>query len=677
MLVLLHLQRKHGFPFGYELLVGRAAYAVDPAAAGQRPIVDMDLAPRDVDGQVRFAGDVAILRPVDPAQGNRRLFFDWGNRGNKRALIHFNDAAGSNDPATSAHAGNCFLMRRGYTVVWAGWQGDLLAGEGRMRLDVPVAEQDGRPVRGPVRVEYVGRAGVTTLPLSAWTAARSHPTISLDTRDATLTRRRYADSPREAIAPEQWCFARLEGGVGLDNQGAEQALVPSRDHIHVNGGFEPGWIYELIYTAEAPLVLGLAHAAVRDLVSYLRYDPLPDNPLQGSIDCAYGWGRSQGGRVIRDFIYAGFNADEVGRRVFDGLLPHASGAGRVCATRFAQMTHPGSQQYEDHFNPSDEFPFAYAVTTDHLTGRNDGILKRPDTDPLVIHTQTASEYWQRRGSLVHTDTQGNDLAQPDNVRIYFWSGIQHAGDPRLKTAGRGAGQNDVNVVSSPGFYRAMLDAMDRWATDGTAPPASRIPTRAGGTLVTAEEWRRQFPSIAGTELPAGPNRFRLLDYGPGAVNGVHARQPPKVVDGSEYTVLVPAVDSDGNDVAGVRAPMVTAPLGTYTGWNMRRRGHGHGAMHRLTGSTIPFAETIEERVLTRDSRAAIPERYPGSADYVAAIGAAARQLVAAGFMIPQDVEPTEATAVEWARAAHDFHLPAAPPGTKTFDPEPPRPATKR
>ena len=255
----------------YERLVGRARFAVDPGAPAQQGITDIEKAPTDADGLVRFAGDFSLLKPVDP-------------------------------------------------------------------------------VSGPVRVEYIAdRSGITTFPLSGHASTRSHPTVSLDPREASLTRRRYPDDERLAVPPESWHFARIEGGVGLDNQGTEQALIPSDTHIHIPGGFEPGWIYELVYTGRDPLVLGLGHAAVRDFVSFLRY--AADNGAGlGTIEKAYAWGRSQTGRCIRDFVYRGFNADAAGCKVFDGILPHVAGAGRKWLNhRFANAVVSGGQQYEDHF----------------------------------------------------------------------------------------------------------------------------------------------------------------------------------------------------------------------------------------------------------------------------------------------------------------------------------------
>jgi len=662
-----------GHAFGgvgaYERLSGQALFAVDPLADANRDVVDLDKAPRDSRGLVAFAADFMILKPVDLARGNRRVFYDYGNRGHKRALQYFNDAPHSNDPFTLAHAGNGFFMRRGYSVAWVAWEGDMLPGDGRMVLDVPVATESGNPITGRVRVEFIpdGAPNIgpaTTMPLSGRIAAHSYRTASMDTRDAVFTRRRYPYDPPEIIASDKWSFAVALAGEGAETKATEHAVVPSDWHIHYPAGFVPGWIYELTYTARDPKVMGLGHVAVRDFVGFLKYNRTDANPLRG-IEKAYGWGRSQTGRCLRDFIYRGYNADTTGRRVFDGAIPHVAGAGRKWMNhRFANPIVSGGQQYEDHFNIADSFPFSYAWSTDHLTGKEDAILKRPDTDPLVFHTQSSTEYWVRRGSLAHTDTLGNDLAQPDTVRVYLWSSSQHGADPLLKGPQRGIGQNYSNNVHTSPFFRAMLDAMDAWATHGTAPPDSRIPTRAGGTLVDYDTWRRQFPAIPGVAPLVEPNVLTLLDFGPEADKGI-LREPPEIVHGKNspdgtpglrYTVLVPAVDRDGNDIPGVRAPMVEAPLGTYTGWNPRSHGHGHGIQWRFEGSYIPLPEIPSERAATGDPRASVLERYPTAEAYQAAVVAAARELVAQRLMLEEDVERIAAMAADWGRPRHVIGL---------------------
>src|SRR6202042_1516369 len=431
----------------YERISGRVHFAVDPHASAQATVVDLDKAPIDDHGLVRFAADFMILRPREMERANRRVFYDYGNRGHKRALQFFNDAPHSNAPITLAHAGNGFFMRRGYAVAWLAWEGDMLPGDGRRVLDVPVASDGGKPITGRIRVEYIADVpGITCFPLSGRIAAHSYATVSLDTHGAVLTRRRYPYDQPEVIPYDQWRFACAEFGVGGETQSVERAVVPSARHIYLPAGFQPGWIYELVYTACDPLVHGLGHVAVRDFISFVKYDKSAANPLRG-VEKAYAWGRSQTGRCLRDFVYRGFNADAQGRRVFDGVMPHVAGAGRKWLNhRFASPIVSGGQQYEDHFNIADSFPFSYAWSTDHLTGNEDAILKRPDTDPLVIHTQTGTEYWVRRGSLAHTDTQGNDLKQPDTVRVQSWASSQNFADPLPRAPSRGIGQNYSNIV---------------------------------------------------------------------------------------------------------------------------------------------------------------------------------------------------------------------------------------
>ena len=597
--------------------------------------------------------------------GNRRVMFDWGNRGNMRLVQYFNDALHSNDPISAAHAGNGFLFRRGYSVVMGSWQGDLLPGDGRLLLDLPVARQpDGSPVTGLVRTEFIeSQPGVKCYPLSGRGSTRSHPTVSLDTTKAQLTRRRYTKDARQPIPSSDWMFARLDESGGLDGLGGDRGIAPSAEHIYLPAGFEPGWIYEIVYEAREPLVMGLGHVAVRDFVSFLKYGVKDasgqDNPLgpQGMIEKAYGYGRSQTGRCIRDYIWQGFNADHEGRRVFDGLMPHVSGAGgKWLNQRFANAVVAGGQQHEDHYCPADRFPFAYAESTDHNSGKTDAILKRPDTDPLVIHTQTSTEYWQRRGSLVHTDTQGNDLAEPEGVRIYHWSASQHTADPRQQAPRKAVTDNFLNIAQTSMLFRAHLDALDKWATDGVEPPPSRIPRVSDGTLVPYEVWRTQHPSIPTKAIPQEPNQLPYMDFGPDEAEGVLAKEPPDVIAEHGYTILVPAVDADGNDVAGIRAPMVQAPLGTYLGWNIRARGFSEGATHEFSGSYIPLPEDDQVRAATGDPRESILARYGSAEGYVAAIEKAARELVAEGLMLEEDVERSVARAADWGRPLHDVKL---------------------
>lgn len=636
----------------YERLLGKVYYQVDPSESAQAGIVDLDKAPKNADGRVEFEGDFVLLRPLDSNRGNRRILFEYCNRGNLRAIQFFNDARPSNDPINASDVGNGFLMRQGYLLAWCAWQGDLWPGDGRLTLEVPEATENGKQINGIVRTEIiVNELGCLSVPLSGHASTKSYPTANMDPNSAKLTRRRYPENQRQIISPSDWAFARIEEGVGSSEHRSGQAIVPSNSHIYLPAGFETGWIYELVYPAQNPLVLGLGHVAVRDFVSYLKYGGDDScgqpNPAGSEIEKAYCWGRSQAGRVIREMVYTGFNADSKQRKVFDGVLPHVSGGGLMWMNhRFACITSTAGQQYEEHENIADRFPFSYASSTDHVSGDTDAILKRSETDPLVIHTQTATEYWQRHGSLVHTDTKGNDLPQPDTVRIYFWSSSQHFADPNLTVPVRGVCKQYNNIVRTTMLFRAVLIAMDCWATDGRAPPASQIPSSKDRTLVEFEEWQTQFPKIPGVVIPSNPNRLVPYDFGPKASSGLLTLQPPARGHG-DYKILVPAVDQDGNEIAGVRAPMVQAALGTYTGWNVRDRGHGEGYMHEFTGSYFPFPESEDIRRSIQDPRPSVRSRYIDTEDYLNEIRGAAENLVQEGLMLEEDVERFTAEVSNW------------------------------
>lgn len=655
-----------GHAFGatgaYERVDARAHVAVDPAAPAQAGVFDIDKAPRDADGLVRCSVDLWLLRPADPSRANGALVVEFPNRGNKRCLQFFNDAPASNDPRTPAHAGNGWLMREGYAAMVVAWQGDVLEGDGRLVATLPVASDGGRPLTARVRAEFIADGpGVTSLTLSGKNGTRSLPTVSRDTAQAEFRRRRYPWAAAEPIGSDRWRFARVEGGGRAgqgDVTGAERAIVPSDEHVWFPEGFETGWIHELVYTARDPLVLDMGFVAMRELVAALRRGEGEALGLGGTAAPSriHAWGRSQSGRAIRDFIHRGFNVDAAGAKVFDGVVSHIAGGGRTAMNRFSNLVVAASRQYEDWLNPADRFPFSYATSTDHVTGERDGILKRPDTDPLVIHTQSASEYWHRRGSLVHTDTQGNDLPQPDTVRIYFWSSSQHWSDPSPFRPEKGICQNYQNVVATSPLFRSTLALLDAWVRDGVAPPESRIPRRSDGTLVTIAAWRTRFPAIPGTALPAAPNELPFIDYGPDFASGGAAAEPPAIEMDRGYAVLVPAVDATGNDAAGIRMPMVEAPLGTYTGWNMRIAGYGHGALHDFSGSYIPLPESPEERRMTGDPRPSILERYGSCAGYVAAIGTAARSLVKQRLLLEEDVARVTAAAHNWGRPRHILGL---------------------
>jgi hypothetical protein len=624
-----------GMAFGetgpYERLVGTASYAVDPDEPRLQDIVDLDLAPRNAEGLVEFSGDLDILKPVDMSKGNRRLFYEVSNRGNRSALRSFNDAEPSADPTAAAHAGNGYLMRKGYTVVLSGWQGDHVPGTGIVAY-LPEARQDGEPLRGTVRQEFIiDRAGVLSQPVSGAPNIQCYPVLNPET--ATLTEREHEQDPRQPVARDRYEFAKAQ----RDAATGEVKVTPSNVDLYLKDGFQPGWIYELIYETEGSRVMGLGPAGIRDLISFFKHEDKDangaPNPLAGHVDKAYAYGGSLSARVVREYVYCGFNEDAQGRQVFDAVYPHLSGGGRVWINqRFAQVGR-FPRQHEEHQWASERYPFAYGETPDLFTEKLDAVLKRPATDPLVVHTHSATEYWQRHASLGQIDLRsGEDLEAPDTVRMFFLSSFPHgaaAPSPDYQ------GQLTPNGLAAGPYFRACLELMDRWATDGVAPPASRLPSRADGTLATPEEVLARFPKLPGVNLPHGPSRLPLYDYGSDFDRGLITKHPPEPT-GNDYPIFLPMVDADGNDIAGLRSPDISVPVGTFTGWMVRKAGVAEGDLFGLNGSFIPFARTKAERDASGDPRPSIEERYASHDAYVQAVKQAAAELVAERLLLEED-----------------------------------------
>jgi hypothetical protein len=455
----------------------------------------------------------------------------------------------------------------------------------------------------------------------------------------------------------EWEFA----SCSKDPRTGKETIKPSTKNLYLRSGFKPGHIYEFIYLAKNPLVLGLGFAVVRDLVSFLRYEmkdargkpnplatdpPLYLPPSRGKnkrggkkitgIRHAYGWGRSQSGRFLRDFVYHGFNEDESRRKVFDAIAPHVAGGGRLFLNYEFARPVTSSQQHTNQLEP-ELFPHAYNVLKDAQTGRRDGILKRPKTDPYVFHTQTSTEYWQKRGCLAHTDGKGRDVTPPDKVRIYVIASAQH-NSPFGSEPVKDDTQQPVNPLPAGDVLRALMVALDLWVTQKIPPPPSQYPTVGNQTLVCPDPSRTGFPKIPGVRFTGLHNRQLFLDYGPHILRGGMDTHPPRQIGKGAYTILVPKVDAEGNDLAGIRLPTVQVPIGTYTGWNLQPRRLALDELSGLLGSYIPFAKTKANRRKTGDPRLSIQERYKDHADYLQQVSCAARRLVDRRFLLPEDAE---------------------------------------
>jgi hypothetical protein len=662
--------RVFGSTGAYERLIGKAYGEVDPQSPANAIIQDIGLAPRNANGMVEYATDIDILRPADRSKGNGILFFNIHNRGNKGGIQLFNADVPPNLTEINALAnpGDGFLQQHGYTMIWFGWQPDVLAGNNRMTMTVPVARNpDGSPITGHVRSELVTVVPTTTLNLSSgWFTAlitASYPTVSTDNRTPladgfvpTLTVRAKEQEPRVPIPNTEWSF-------GACPQGGE--LKVSDTQICYPAGFKPGRLYELVYRAKDPLVLGLGFAATRDLGAFLKAEPKDDaggdNPVFIKAAKTIVMGSSQSGRFVRTLIHLGFNRDERGQIVFDGAFPHIGGGLMPLNIRFGQPGRAAGTEQVDRLYPGASFPFAYGSETDPLTGERGGILDRctaTNTCPKIMHAATALEMWELRQSLGFTDPLGiHDLIEPPNVRSYIMASTQHtaASLPLAAKEPFGFCQQQPNPNPHTWTVRALLQNLAAWIKDGTEPPPSARPTIAAGTLVAPDQVH--FPPIPANrygDVSRPAVRFLRLfnplhpqDYGEDfnteQASGAISVDPPKVST-APYGTLVAQVDADGNDLDGIRNVFVQVPIGSYTGWNLFNRSFYEDGFCTLQGSFIPFARTKAERITTGDPRLSIEERYPSKEMYVAAVKKAADGLVAKRYLLAEDATRLEAEA---------------------------------
>jgi hypothetical protein len=615
-----------GVEFGssgqYERLSGFAKGALDPANPLNAGIVNIDKAPRNDKGLVEYRVDIDILKPIDPGRGNGWLFYDVLNRGNKLANSFVNRGAGGNDPRLADDAGTGFLMNEGYTIVWSAWQGDITAGDGRMVAEFPIATNGDEPIAGLSREEFIDGSGE-----SPFAGNLVYPAADLNPDLATLTVRQNEMDERQTPPGLAWEYVS-EREISITR--------PSGDE------FDGGAIYEFIYPARGPIVMGIGFAATRDVVSRLRYES-EGNPLKLGrhpyATRAMGLGISQSGRFLRDLLYQGFNQDEAGRQVFDGVVPVIAGS-RKTFTNY-EFAAPGrySRQHEDHLFPGDQFPFSYAEVADPISGKTDSILAECEasgTCPKIMHFDSETELWQARGSLVVTDTTGQDLKLPKNVRAYFTSGTQHgpAAEPAF-----GICQQLSNPLDYAPILRAVVVALEEWVDDGRRPPASRYGSADAATLVPPGSL--DYPEIPGFTYDGLVNGLRLND---------HSVQPP--AEGDAYPVLVPQIDADGNSQAGIRHPLLEVPSATYLGWNLRAPGFAEGELCSTTGSYIPFAKDEADREVVADPRLSLEERYASQGVYLSRVARAAARLVRQRLLLQEDAERILGAAAESGIGTH-------------------------
>ena len=613
-----------GHSFGdagsYLRIKGVAKGEIDPAAPENSVIADLGKAPPNARGMIEYETDFFILRPAELRRANGVLVYDVTNRGRKMILNLLDDAsatAETNNPKTAQDVGLGFTLGRGYSLVWSGWDSGAPRANNGMTARLPSALENGEPMVRRIRDEFhIGTRG----PGKGDVVRLNYPATSTDQRKARLTVRDRESDDRTEIPPECWEF--------VDRQSIR--LLP------VGTQFASYKIYDLWYEATGSTVLGAGFAATRDLVSFLRYERadrhgMPNPMIAGGgredppeVEHALAFGVSQAGRFLRHFLELGMNDDGHGRRVFDGVLTHVAGAGKVFANHSFAMPGRTATQHEDRLYPENWFPFGNAVATDPFSGKTGAILKGLPTDPLMIEVNTSTEYWQKGASLVHTNPADPcDAELPSTARVYMIAGTQHGGRPGTDPS-PGPCVNPRNPHSATPALRALFVALEEWVRTGAAPPPSSVPSIARGTAVAAEAIK--MPSVMGFAVPPEANCI-----GP-AVDWV---EPPSRLD-NFYDTRVCAVDSDGNEVAGIRLPPIAVPLGTYTGWNVYRAQPCE--LCDRDGSVIPFARAKTQREAAGDPRPSLEERYGSRENYVAQVETAAAALVADRLLLPADAE---------------------------------------
>lgn len=618
----------------YERIDGIAYFAADPLHPANSLITDLKLAPRDAAGLVHFNADFRIYKPLEAQRGNHRLFLDIVNRGISRALANLNSAPDL-PPAGPPDLGNGFLMRQGYTIALVGCQHDVSELPGLLGLRVPEAVTRDGPICGRMAVTFQTVAPSTTQVL-ADRLHRPYPTHDLDDPAAAITVQDHEDAPERIISREKWSFARAD----------KSGVVPDARHVYMASGFAPGKIYQVIYTAVGAPVAGCGLLSTRDFAAFLRYGTAAEgNPCAGDLKFAYAFGASQSGRFMRDFLHLGLNQDAQDRTVFDGCIAHVAG-GRHSDfnSRFAQPSSQASR------TPCNRFPFSDIEQTDPLTGHTDGLLSRLAARgklPKVMHTYTSAEYWAGHGALVHIDVTGTrDLEVPEAVRVYHFAGSQHF--PKFVPQGY-RGTHPFNCVDWRPLVRAALVNLDRWVTQDQPAPPSRHPRLKDDTAVSPQSLADAYCAIPGVDMPEPLRCFWRMDFGDSG--GVPTHVPPKI--GAPYPCLVPALDADRNDVCGIRLPIQSVPVATFTGWNVRHADIGGEGQLLATGgasggcvlgATIAFPATREARAATNDPRRSIAERYASRADYEAKVRQAALDLVGQRYLLDEDVDDIVATA---------------------------------
>jgi len=598
----------------YEKLVGKVYFAVDPDNSHDKIIADVDKAPRNAQGKVEFSADLYILRPKDSARGNGVVLLDVVNRGRLGVINTFNRAKGSTDPTTDADFGDGLLMREGYTIVAVGWEFEVPKARDKnlIGLQAPIATDNGKPITGWISPWFIPDKNSESYEYTTEYNTDVYPPLDPKNPAYRLTVREGWVATQHLIPREDWQFGRLENGQVSGNP----------NWLTVKGGIKAGQTYQLTYESKNPTVAGLGFAALRDMASAMKNNS--DAIVHAKF--VYTYGASQVGRYQRQLVYEGFTTDEQGRRAIDALFIHTGGTSFGSFNkRFALPNELGS------FTET-VFPIRYEVTTDPVTGKRDGLSARipAGLEPKIFFVDSGSEYWDRGrvAALRHLSMDGlEDLPDPPNVRIFTLAGAKH-GPGSWPPADSALQALKVNPNDYRWAQRALLVALDHWTRQGVTPPPSRHPQLSDGTLVAQRDIK--FPNLQGVQWPVHvPGGFRA------DVPGVFSVLP----------FIVPQVDSDGNDMGGIRLPEQAVPLGTYTDWAFRSEQTGASdTLMAMAGSYIPFAKTRGDRDKSHDPRLSVEERYGTRAEYVHRVEEAAKKLAQERYLLDEDVAPIVAAA---------------------------------
>ncbi len=631
--------KQFGDAGAYERITGKVYFALPVANPHNRQIVDLSNAVNLKDGEVEVSADFIAVRPKDPQKGNGSMLLEVPNRGHSRILTLVD--GGRED---LSDAGDGWFLRHGFTIVSLGWQWDTV-GADALRLFTPIAKEGGKTITGLLRGDLMPSKIMSEIPLGHLITGNmggtEYAVAAPDDPRNVLTVRDSRDAARTVVPRDQWQFARMVDGK----------LTPSDRFISLKGGFQPGKLYEYVYVVADPVIAGAGFAVVRDFASYSKRAPNAVTPVQRVV----AEGISQNGRFLRDFLYEGFNADEDGRIALDGVLAHVAGAGRGSFNyRFAQPSRD-AQPTSAVFFPTDIFPFTDRDETDPVTKEKGGLLDRAVAEkvvPKIFLSNTSYEYWGRVAALIHVSADGkHDAAISNDVRIYHLTGLQHFSGSFPPVTGKGdlMGQQPQSPIPVKYLWRAMIANIDAWVRDiNKLPPPSSYPTLKDRNLVPLAKYA--FPALPGIQRPSEANAAYRIDFGAGWRDGILSLEPPKV--GKAFPVLVPQVDSDGNERDGVRLPEITVPLATYTGWNLRDPSIGAPSQRvAFEGSFIPFAKTAAERQKSGDPRPSIAERYHDREDYLQRYKNAVDSLVNQHWILPEDRDAAvHRGELEWVEA---------------------------